>query len=225
MARNDSIRIGTVGPLSLLALLACGRTDRPQPGHVLDEARRAGREAASFAAADEDYFHEMDGGVALTPEEVKGRNSWIVWTGGNDRFWDTISKSSFGALDFLKTLSSHPKLKFSRDNRWYYLGLVNEPCFEKASGPDPQRHGLWLDRRRAGCSVDPFENENKYKGVAIGARAKNLPRGSSYGYASGIVGLRLFPNPDFDEAAAGKWVAARPRKTLAPWWRAVDRRC
>jgi hypothetical protein len=32
-----------------------------------------------------------------------------------------------------------------------------------------------------------------------------LPVGSYYGYATGIVGLRLFPNPDFDAAAAAKW--------------------
>ena len=32
-----------------------------------------------------------------------------------------------------------------------------------------------------------------------------MPAGSYYGYATGIVGLRLFPNPDFDEAAAKKW--------------------
>jgi hypothetical protein len=29
--------------------------------------------------------------------------------------------------------------------------------------------------------------------------------GSYYGYATGIVGLRLFPNPDFDEQAAKRW--------------------
>jgi hypothetical protein len=34
---------------------------------------------------------------------VMGRNMWLVWTGGNDRFWDTISATSFGTLDFLKT--------------------------------------------------------------------------------------------------------------------------
>ena len=62
----------------------------PEPGHVEDEARLAGRAPASFPAADEDYFHDMDGGIALTADEVKGRNMWIVWTGGNDRFWDTI---------------------------------------------------------------------------------------------------------------------------------------
>ncbi len=32
-----------------------------------------------------------------------------------------------------------------------------------------------------------------------------MPAGSFYGYGTGIVGLRLFPNPAFDEAAAKKW--------------------
>ena len=204
MTRNGLRGTWTLVPLCVMLLVGCGKK-QPQPGQVQDEARRAGRAAASFPAADEDYFHDMDGGITLTTDELKGRNTWIVWTGGNDRFWDAISKSSVGNLDFLKTLSSYPKLKFSRDNRWYYLGLVNEPCFEKATGPDPQRFGLWLDKRRANCPPDPFENEKKYPGVALGARGKNLPVGSFYGYATGIVGLRLFPNPEFDEAAAKKW--------------------
>jgi hypothetical protein len=201
---------------------------KPRPGRVLDEAARVGRQPASFPAADEDYFHEMDGAVSLTSDEIKGRNMWIVWTGGNDRFWDAISAKSFGSLDFLKTLSSYDpdkdpslsdkqrnelkiKYKSTRDNRWHYLGLVNEPCFEKATGPDPERFGLWLDHRRADCPPDPFENDQKYPGVKIGSRGKNLtggkifPVGSYYGYATGIVGLRLFPNPAFDEAAARKW--------------------
>jgi hypothetical protein len=187
----------------------------PEPGTVLDEARQANRPAQSFPAADEDYFHDMDGGLALMPDEVKGRNTWNVWTGGNDRFWDKIGVASVGALDLLKTLSSHPNLKFSRDNRWNYLGLVNEPCFEKANGPDPNRFGLWLDKRSANCPPDPFENEAKYPGVRVGARGKNLPAGSYYGWATGIVGLRLFPNPDFDEAAAKKWDAEKYYKDPA----------
>jgi hypothetical protein len=125
--------------------------------------------------------------------------------------WDLLSKTTFGTLDFLKTLSSHPRLKFSRDNRWYYLGLVNEPCFRKPTeeylrGPlsHDNRCGLRLDRRIAdsGCPPDPFENEQKYPGIALGARGKPLPVGSFYGYATGIVGLRLFPKPDFDEEPA-----------------------
>ena len=156
-------------------------------------------------AADEDYFRDMDGGIALTTEEIKGRNMWNVWTGGNDRFWDTLTGSTFGAFDLLKIISSHPSQKFSRDNRWSYLGVVNEPCFEKPAGPDPQRFNLWLDIRRPDCAPDPFENETKYPGVAIGARGRTVPVGSLYGYATGIVGLRLFPNPEFDEEAAKKW--------------------
>ncbi len=202
--------VGVMLVLCAVAVAGCGK-EAPKPGEVMDEAKQAGRTAQSFPAADEDYFRQMDGAPVLTAEEIKGRNTWIVWSGGNDRFWDVLSNSSVGTLDFLKTLSSHPKLKYSRDSRWSYLGLVNEPCFEKAKGPDPERFGLWLDKRRvdADCPPDPFENEQKYPGVAIGARGKNLKAGSYYGYASGIVGLRLFPNPAFDEAAAKKWDPVR----------------
>jgi hypothetical protein len=217
MAKNVLRWAGTpwVGmTMCFIVLAGCGSKSQPQPGQVLDEAMQAGRDAASFpAASDKEYFQDMDSGVSLTDAEVKGRNTWLVWSGGNDRFWDTISVSSAGALDFLKTLSSptadrsKPSLKYGRHNRWNYLGLVNEPCFTEATGPDPQRYGLWMDKRVTGpgCPPDPFENEQKYPGVKIGARGKNMPVGSFYGYATGIVGLRLFPNPNFDEAAAKEW--------------------
>ncbi|MBB3953730.1 c-type cytochrome [Novosphingobium sediminicola] len=225
---------------------ACGKSS----GKVVDEAVCAYRQsadykqaegkktdadlvAASWKAADEDYFADMDRAATkdpvglqkdlapfvpgITPEEahkvaVIGRNNWIVWTAGNDRFWDVLATKSFGNVDLLKTVSSFPGAKFGRDNRWEYLGLVNEPCFEKAPGPDPARFGLYLDRRKAGCQTDPFENEVKYPGVKLGARGQKidkdgtvLPVGSLYGAASGVVGLRLFPNPDFDAAAKAKW--------------------
>ncbi|MBV8819627.1 MAG: hypothetical protein JO022_14805, partial [Acidobacteriaceae bacterium] len=185
----------------------------PKIGHVKDEAALAGLNAGYFKAADEDYFHDMDGGVQLSPDEVKGRNTWNVWTGGNDRMWDKLTVNSAGALDFLKTISSNPDpkagLKAGRKNRWAYYGLVNEPCFDAPTAPDPNRYGLWLDKRRSGCPADPFENEQKYPGVKYGARGKNIPAGSYYGYATGTVGLRLFPNPDFDEAAQKKWDPVR----------------
>ena len=194
--------------IAALLFAACGKA--PAPGTVKDEALTVGRMADSFPAADENYFKEMDGGVDLTANEVKGRNNWIVWTGGNDRFWDDLVNRSFGAVDFLKIISSHPKVKhLSRDTRWKYLGLVNEPCFEKPQAARSDRFGLWLDTRSKDCPADPFENEQKYPGVKIGARGKNVPVGSYYGYGTGIVGLRLFPNPDFDETAAKRWDAER----------------
>ena len=191
--------------LALLCLGLAACHPEPKSGTVPDEARAAGRTAASFAHADEDYFHDMDGGIALSPEEIKGRNMWLVWTGGNDRFWNEMTQYTFGAFDLLKAISSHPSLGYSRANRWTELGLVNEPCFQNPTGPDAARHGLWLDVRDKDCAADPFEDEKKYPGVAIGARGKTVPVGSYYGYATGIMGLRLFPNPDFDEKAAKAW--------------------
>ena len=198
----------------LIAVLSCsgnGGIKPPDGKPVVDEARLAGRDAASFPAADEDYYHDMDGALPLTPAQVIGRNNWVVWTGGNDHLWDVLTEKSVGTFDLLKTVSSYPYPKgsklpqYGRHNRWKYLGLVNEPCFEEAKGPDPDRQGLWLDKRRADCPPDPFENGTKYPGIKLGARGKNLPAGSYYGWGTGIVGLRLFPNPAFDEAAAKAW--------------------
>jgi hypothetical protein len=49
----------------------------------------------------------------------------------------------------------------------------------------------------------------KYPGVEIGARGKTVAKGSYYGEPTGIVGLRPFPNPAFDENARKKWNAER----------------
>ena len=56
---------------------------------------------------------------------------------------------------------------------------------------------------------DPFANETKYPGVKLGARGKTVPVGSYYGEPTGVVGLRLFPNPDFDEQGAQAMDAER----------------
>ena len=199
-----------LGVAAMLAGLAAGCGARqPKPGTVRDEALRAQRTVQSFPAAGEDYFHDMDGGLSLGPDEIKGRNMWLVWTGGNDRLWDTLAAESLGSLDFLKTLSSHPTLPASRDNRWNQLGLVNEPCFTKPTGPDPARYGLWLDVRDPACAADPFAYTAKYPGVKVGARGRTVDVGSYYGEPSGVVGLRLFPNPDFDEKAKKAWDSER----------------
>jgi len=155
---------------------------------------------AGYSTEDDEYAEEV------TKAVVRGRNNWTIWTAGNDTLWDELSRLSFGNLDFLKTLSSREGLPAKRSNRWKYLGLVNEPCFKQAMGPRDDRYGLWLDERIESpeCPADPFEDESKYPGVEVGARGKDIPLGSYYGYASGVVGLRLFPNPKFDAAAQKK---------------------
>jgi len=58
---------------------------------------------------------------------------------GDDRLWDVLNWKSLGTFDMLGIVSSYQsttgKYKFSRANRWRYLGLMNEPCFAEASGP------------------------------------------------------------------------------------------
>ncbi|HXH94664.1 MAG TPA: hypothetical protein VNN25_24020, partial [Thermoanaerobaculia bacterium] len=94
-------------------------TKPPEPGAVLDEAKAAGRDAKSMPGADEDYYADMDYGVTKNPDAVRasldpyvpgitadaavksavrGRNNWIVWTAGNDRLWDELSRQSAGYL-------------------------------------------------------------------------------------------------------------------------------
>ncbi|SCZ84910.1 c-type cytochrome [Nitrosomonas mobilis] len=224
---------------SLKIAAECIKGGEAKSGSVMDEAQCVNRTEDSFPGADEDYFKDMDygisqnadkvvatlepfvPGISQTPDKalksvIRGRNNWIVWTGGNDKFWDYLNVKSIGSFDLLKILSNHPKLqeknpKHSRDHRWEWFGLVNEPCFKKNTDTQgklvgrPDRFGLYLDIRASNCASDPFENEEKYPGVQIGARGKTVPVGSYYGYATGIVGLRLFPNPDFDEAAKKRW--------------------
>ena len=117
-------------------------------------------------------------------------------------FGTTIIKDSFGTFDLLKTISSAPALPYSRDNRWTYFGLVNEPASTRPTGPDPHRSacGWTSDAPTARPIHSPIE---KISGRQDRARAAGagLPVGSYYGEPTGIVGLRLFPNPDFDEAA------------------------
>lgn len=49
--------------LSVIALISCVTPQRGLPGKVLDEARSIARAPSSFPTADEDYFHDMDGGI------------------------------------------------------------------------------------------------------------------------------------------------------------------
>src|SRR4051794_30465861 len=109
MGRNRAIAwlcLAGVGAL----LASCSQEPA---GPLQDEAKMADRTAASLAGADDDYFIDMDYGfrrnsdpsVKLSAAEVRGRNTWNVWTFGNDWFWDYMANHTFGALDLLKVVS------------------------------------------------------------------------------------------------------------------------
>ena len=149
---------------------------------------------ADFPQASVDYFAAMDDGVRLTPDEIRGRNTWVMWTGGNEAFWDYLARRSFGAFDLLKVLDSR-----NRGRRFATAGLMNEPGFRQAEAPD--QFGLWLDTP-----------DGTQDGAYTADYREAFPREDftrTYGRPSGVVGLRLFPNPDFNKAAKARWDAQR----------------
>src|SRR5215831_8758061 len=81
---------------------ACNRAPEFPP----DDAKAAGLTAADLPQTSADVFKEMDGGLALNEDEIKGRNTWILWTAGNQVFWDRLARESYGLVVLFKTLDS-----------------------------------------------------------------------------------------------------------------------
>jgi hypothetical protein len=158
----------------LSGLTACSRSPQYPP----DDAKAAGMTAADFPQISADVFPAMDGGIRLDAGEIRGRNAWILWTAGNQVFWDRIAREGYGLIDLLRTLDSR-----KRPNRFAEMGLINEPGFRMAEQPD--EHGLWLDQR---VGVAPPDVDERI-----------------YGRSSGVMGFRLYPNPGFDENAKKRW--------------------
>ena len=153
-------------------------------------AQPASKIEPEFPPAAVDYFTAMDDGIRLDAQQVRGRNTWLMWTGGDEAFWDFLASQSDGAFDLLKVLDSR-----NRAMRFSYYGLMNEPGFKQAAAAD--QLGLWLDAPDG--TRDPSYSANYDEAFPKDAFLR------TYGRASGIVGLRIFPNPDFDAAARRRW--------------------
>jgi len=162
----------------LAVILAIREWRRPTP----DDAKLSGKTAADYPQTATRAFDAMDGGFHLTDDQVKGRNTWLFWTGGEQVFWDRMARFGLGTGDLLKAIDSR-----HRGSRFHDNGLINQPGYTKAIAPDG--YGLWIDQ-------------------AVGNDERELDP-VIYGKSTGIIGLRLFPNPAFDDAARQKWNAAR----------------
>ncbi len=178
--RDDVLRLARVGSwlFACVALVSCTKNE------PVDEAKAAGKSTADFPQITANIFKPMDGGIDLSPEEIMGRNTWNLWSGGNQHFWNHVAQDSYGLMDLLKMLDNR---KFPRGERFKTLGLVNEPGFHAPSRPD--EFGLWLDEQ-----VEP-----EPEGIDVNV----------YGKPSGVLGFRLFPNPEFNEEARKKWDGKR----------------
>jgi mono/diheme cytochrome c family protein len=174
------------GLAGLLALLLSGCTKSPP------HDSGGGRVAADFADLAEDVFSRMDGGIQLSPDEIKGRNTWNLWCGGNEQFWDRMTRDGHGLFDLLHMLDSR-----ERGTRFSRLGLINQPGYRTAAKPD--KYGVWLDEPVSSEAAEPAAIDPKV-----------------FGRASGVMGFRIFDNPDFTGPATNLWDPERfydPRDT------------
>ncbi len=139
--------------------------------------------------------------LSLDKRAVMGRNTWILWCGGDEWFLNWLAADGVGLLDFLHLLDSR-----TRDQRFAKTGLWNQPGMSKNTEPGPW--GLYLDKLE-----EPLTDRNRkplnydYPPLGDGKRAiySDGVNPAIYGYPSGVIGIRLFPNPDFDEKAKAKW--------------------
>ena len=136
-------------------------------GEALDEARGgltlagtpvAPRTPECFPAEPRDLFWQMDQVASadgqLQPlnfdengdnvidnserDAIRGRNTWLLWGGGDETFWNWLLQKGYGLTDFLILMDSR-----LRGSRFHDAGLINQPGFETSKEPIL---GLYLDK-------------------------------------------------------------------------------
>ena len=82
---------------------------------------------------------------------IRGRNTWLLWGGGNETFWNWLAQDGYGITDFLVMLDAR-----RRGDRFVRAGLVNQPGFK--ANVSKRTLGLYLDapieEAKAGYEAD-----------------------------------------------------------------------
>src|SRR3954451_3138561 len=135
----DRLAVGVVGGLAAAVSCKAEQAEQPKKAperhtetHVspASDPKLWPRTADDLPPTTSHLLDGMDGLVTLNDAELKGRNAWVLWSAGNQLFWDHLARHSYGILDLLKTLS------VPRDKRFALTGLINEPGFKAATKPD-----------------------------------------------------------------------------------------
>jgi hypothetical protein len=183
--RTAAMVLATV--LLLVPLAGCGTggddssakpaANAGNPAVPTGPAARYPGDGAPSGAPDEpkDKYAYYGKGAAYTAEQKLGRDTWIMWTGGNEKLFrlGSVMGGNLGiSIEYFRLLDSR-----GRSTRFQRLGLVNEPNFRQATQPND--FGLWLD---------VWLGDDTYPDTKV------------YGEPTGIMGLRKFPNPKFDRA-------------------------
>ena len=160
---------------------------------------------------------------------IRGKNTWILWGEGNEVFWDWVTQHGYGLADFLVLLDSR-----KHDTRFADSGLISQPGMKAQTDPAQRILGLFLDEADGDRIRLTQPADDVDIGASTPVVRPELPPDHAgrelfepgdrelydetlaklpddgldptvYGYPSGIVGLRLLPNPNFfgnTEAAA-----------------------
>ena len=123
----------------------------------------------------------------LTKDELYGRVVWNLWSGDNGGFWNWLVQHGFGTADLLKMIES------DRAQRFNTYGIINQPGYTRPAQAD--QYGLYIDVAKS----PTYDLDAKLDPAQI----------YTYGKSSGVMGLRLFPNPNFGKQGptwdAAKW--------------------
>jgi hypothetical protein len=152
-------------------------------------------------------------------DAIRGRNTWILWAGGNEGFWNWLAQDGYGFMDFLVAFDSR-----NRGSRFKKLGVINQPGFVPNRDPTKRILGLYLDlpdNANGGPRMEspPWDKDHRHAAPPashhgfklfepgdaplyddVVTKFKAMHDGVDpeiYGYPSGVVGARLFLNPDF----------------------------
>lgn len=162
---------------------------------------------------------------AMSPRNaIRGQNTWMLWGEGNESFWGWLQEDGYGLIDFLVLLDSRdrdhrfqnggminqPGMKAQLDPSKKILGLYldvadGDAVLLKQPLTDIDSVTHQLEKRveipeshKDSKHTQPFEPDPKSGYDKIIAQ---LPQDgvdpNVYGYPSGVIGLRLMPNPDF----------------------------
>ena len=178
------VPIGVLAALLGVITVACTKKEPPAP-----TAERYAPTPANWKETDVDVFPGMNG-VTLDPskpdqkEMLRGRIVWNIWVGDSGLMWDFLARNGVGTADLLKTIDSR-----RRDSRFQGIGIINQPGF--MSAPKPDQYGLFIDVPRDGDPDGQIDSKIDY---------------ATYGRSSGVVGLRVSDNPNFDAAAKAEWM-------------------
>ncbi|MBI1860590.1 MAG: hypothetical protein HYR96_06710 [Deltaproteobacteria bacterium] len=189
---NGPTRMGGNGPGSPIG------GERPEAGSPIKGGVKINLAGNSESLTD-NFFTAYDT-LNMTPAEKRGRAIWYQGTLGNGIFHTKVLQQRFGVyIDWYKVLNSA-----KRDQRFAIWGVINDPdCvpgdassfgFDKCPGDDEL-----LKRVGEIDYIDPAcDLEKKIPGGNASFKQEDACK-LQFGTSTGVVGLRKFPNPQFNE--------------------------